>query len=1092
MTEDASAAVIDLSMPHRVFSKADAAAAAKWCELLKRQLRGDAVDLIRRAEGRPILYSYQADATPVLVRTYCRTQVVDGLLVHRSAGEGCEFLVERAFLKSTDRQGKPLLACLMRDPRPLTAGKASWNVWTACREFFPPVRSFSHGGIVLSHFAFDRALFQPVLRKLRQQQARSFDEAAPDDPHKHYHWLLDWICGTGCIVHDIHNGLRWGLTFWAPEPAVVKDMHVCIESLRHSYDLVLGYLKPFVLERLTFVDTKDPPQAAYSFWVSLGIESSVAEELADLGVRMVSSRLTVHSAHRGSADLVQRLTSCMIYIFCWRQFVETRWMTVGVVSRALIASLSIGLAELIEMISQQPGVSQYYIGGFSRLTQAVRHYATVAAVASFPCDALLGELLEDDRLLRRAEDLKTVYDDEIEWIACIGDYVWSRLSSLLQTATAASLRDDCLRAACAARAYIDRKVFNIVRTLPFSLAVGLDVQRNLTVLSDGPEPVHDDMSAKLWHLMRCGFNVNALADGVKLLREIHWSTVNCEQGHGSTAIIHKYHRQYSKEMLSQRAFLHMCRPLFMLPTEAARLAREEHRFKRLRRRRPERITGRHIYLGELMTKAKDLAAGRQMTTCLRLTIMEKHAEAYKELSVDRRQYYEALASKKAKADRDALNEEVELSMVSRDLAEKRRRIASDAEGLQHRLDNCRFTKPVLDSLALSFSLQASYSPSMVRTLREAALRPPEVPSASVQHAVSAYEVDDGVPLPTMPSWCKQVCRFRDLFAHAAIVVITDSSVSYHMFLFALQNPLTASFLVLHEVPVVGVHFSGSSFESTRKQMDDYCERMFTVEWSDIVEGHLIEVPAGARMYVLPQVAFKSTNFAGSHADLVCFDDFIGGSTVVEDDVDEAPQRSSRTYTLDGTLVQQHPWLAKYKKAPSAESVDGDTGIDAKSSGDEHCDEETLAAAAFAQLEEKRAQLDAEVAPPATHFRTVIRGGAWTQQRTGMAFDSIRSQPHGSEAHMFVRKYRLPSTGTFAYRLYGNQLAEGLANLWCARMQYYFDIRAAYGTDTYAFTPEDHAAAPSSTDELDRLLLGAAADHCGKVRKAAIVAAIAPH
>eukprot|EP00974_Lingulodinium_polyedra_P000757 72148-Lingulodinium_polyedra.AAC.1 len=67
--------------------------------------------------------------------------------------------------------------------------------------------------------------------------------------------LLDWVVSTACVAHDLHNALHWGLRVVAnDEEAVLKKLHIAIESLKNGYNLIHTFLPRFVVERLEFDD----------------------------------------------------------------------------------------------------------------------------------------------------------------------------------------------------------------------------------------------------------------------------------------------------------------------------------------------------------------------------------------------------------------------------------------------------------------------------------------------------------------------------------------------------------------------------------------------------------------------------------------------------------------------------------------------------------------------------------------------------------------------------------------------------------------------------------------------------------------------
>ena len=75
-------------------------------------------------------------------------------------------------------------------------------------------------------------------------------------------------------------------------------------------------------------------------------------------------------------------------------------MTIGAACRTLVAGLMTGLGDLVAAVRRDPSTSEYYIGGFDRLTPTIRQFCAVAAFAAYVSDGFLCEVLEDDRVAR--------------------------------------------------------------------------------------------------------------------------------------------------------------------------------------------------------------------------------------------------------------------------------------------------------------------------------------------------------------------------------------------------------------------------------------------------------------------------------------------------------------------------------------------------------------------------------------------------------------------------------------------------------------------------------------------------------------------
>ena len=120
------------------------------------------------------------------------------------------------------------------------------------------------------------------------------------------------------------------------------------------------------------------------------------------------------------------------------------------------------------------------------------------------------------------------------------------------------LRSKVILVAQASVAFMNRRLAPF-QELPWSLASG-DIVQNLNQLKEGPAPI-DGTARKIWQLLQEQWDFGQIVAGVELMAEVHCSTTIVEQGHGSAALVHRQHRQYSRQMTCTRSMLHMCRTL---------------------------------------------------------------------------------------------------------------------------------------------------------------------------------------------------------------------------------------------------------------------------------------------------------------------------------------------------------------------------------------------------------------------------------------------------------------------------------------------------------------------------------------------------
>ena len=273
------------------------------------------------------------------------------------------------------------------------------------------------------------------------------------------------------------------------------------------------------------------------------------------------------------------------------------------------------------------------------------------------------------------------------------------------------------------------------------------------------EPPCDEICQKLHALMRIGYNRQVLIESVLLLREIHWATTAAEQGHGSIAVIHKYHNKYGPDMLRQRGFIHMVRPLFTAPRTAVHRERLQASLERLRKRRPESITGRHIYCGEAMALAKQQQGHAMLSQEATHIIMRGRGDKFNALPLPLRLQYADRAQQQVAAVRKDIDGRIALTIVDIRRHDDRERLAERSCGWKHILDNCRLSVEGICNLRAMLN-SSQYIVSEVEWRRSVAMVAPEVPTYKAQRALLEYEAPAGAPERKCPDWCKPICKRR--------------------------------------------------------------------------------------------------------------------------------------------------------------------------------------------------------------------------------------------------------------------------------------------------------------------------------------------
>ena len=123
------------------------------------------------------------------------------------------------------------------------------------------------------------------------------------------------------------------------------------------------FLPQFLARTLTLVDAAAAPVSPTDFWTSLGVEPVVVQGLVELGLRWRGDRLQVYEGAASNPDFVEKVTACMLSVFRFQRFTDSRWCTIGDSCRSIVASLALGLGGLVESIRSDPKASDYYIRG---------------------------------------------------------------------------------------------------------------------------------------------------------------------------------------------------------------------------------------------------------------------------------------------------------------------------------------------------------------------------------------------------------------------------------------------------------------------------------------------------------------------------------------------------------------------------------------------------------------------------------------------------------------------------------------------------------------------------------------------------------
>lgn len=397
--EDIKAKILEYAMASKMLDRNATRECAKLAAVVKHYLWQKADSFVRERSTTPLLYTYSSDGTP-LTTVHRYGLQAGGKRFRREGGALHEVLLERGFVKAYALGGALEGCALVGEPRPLDKGKAAWSVYTAAIEFHPLLREQGHEGILISHYAFDRALFDSLERKMRQRHEVFYASVAGKSRGQaELLRLTDWVLSTGCGNHDCQNALKWGCREFMEDPgALLKDLFIAIESVRNGYAALHDYLRLWLLKIVQFQKAPFDEDALGEFWRALGVEADMVQEVMRLNLCWSNGALLVSPECRGSPELMEDLAAVVLYLFRFRKFTESRWTTLGDSSRCLLCALAVGLEHFVDFVRKIPGVSDWHLGGFSRLSADIKRFIGIVGLGAFVPDSVLLLLLEDDRV----------------------------------------------------------------------------------------------------------------------------------------------------------------------------------------------------------------------------------------------------------------------------------------------------------------------------------------------------------------------------------------------------------------------------------------------------------------------------------------------------------------------------------------------------------------------------------------------------------------------------------------------------------------------------------------------------------------------
>jgi hypothetical protein len=1062
---------VEFSKASKVLQDDEDFLAAKLAETLKQFLRDKALACVKNAGAEPVLFCYSADETALLCQ-HVASGSSSGLTVVRKGKVLASLLMQVGWLKTRSAAGKGTMTFLRSDPVHLSTGKSSWKVYGASCKFFPMLRSTGFRGIVIFHLVADRALHTALARKLASRAKAFYDPRFGPDLGDEATLLekTEIFLSLGCAAHDCQNALKWALAP-AAQGDTLHDIHILVESLRNSFAILQARLHTFLLKYLRFrsVGSTDP-QPVLLFWQALGAEPHALDLLCELDPWWEDDYLWVNKELADDPAMLEKVTTAILYQFKWRKFVESRFCTVGSCCRALLGSLAVGLPQLVRITRDDPTTTDYHLHGFARLNSQLLEYVAIAGLGSYAPDAVLLEVLDDDRLSMRPEAVQAAFTEEVQWLVDLPLFTTSRLAKIVGgECSSATIKHSIVLAAHLAGAYLHNKLFSVLNSKPWSLLRG-DLDANLDELGESTDDIYDEATLKLRDLVRLGYNRGRLKDALFLMQGVPWSSISVEQAHGSCAVLHRLHPLYGPDMICKRGLIHQCRHLFQTSPEEKRAQRLAAQTAALAAKQPQKTSGRHAFFAQLMQHAKEHSGASSVPLAVRQAVMQQHGQMFSGLTPQEKAQLDLVAQATAQerranlaADSQQLKDSLEIYKARAD--EERKQVGLKNVGTLARFDEADWA-----ALATLFNSQA-FSWSRVKVLRAAAMAPPQEPPPEAKEALGEFASLQG-PSTMRPWWLPKMVWNRQHFECCVLLTQCQEGAKAYLVLYCLQSPYQASF--------VGCTYTEAAVPSLASVMQtgmDAAVQSFWRHTLGINEGCYtteanLEFSGEGPICVLPECKVLGGSVV-SDAEAVLLTEFMDKLPDAKA-VGRASSSSTKPNkaTMDA-LVLKHPWLANevtgdrapIKRAQSSTAYETEVVAD-DSDDDTKPDADSVVDGVWASLSDVRALWSSETPVLPDGFYTLITGGAWSVKHKGTAADRVQALARAGCHKDWCKQYSLNMMASWSFQLYGAAAANAMAVEWCRKLQYYFDIWMEQGSSNYQYTEADIKGYKPTTAWLD--------------------------
>ena len=170
-------------------------------------------------------------------------------------------------------------------------------------------------------------------------------------------------------------------------------------------------------------------------------------------------------------DSLGRLSACLLGVWAFKSFSASRWLTIGHSCRTLLAAWLTGYQLITDHLADADQLPSYEMSALHALDETCRRFVCQASYVSLLPEALLAHVFKDNRVAKNQHVLLDLCWAGLHFID--GLDTWSlEVIGQLGGKTALEFQHGLLKCTMIQLAYLDKRVFEVVRSYPWYLCAG--------------------------------------------------------------------------------------------------------------------------------------------------------------------------------------------------------------------------------------------------------------------------------------------------------------------------------------------------------------------------------------------------------------------------------------------------------------------------------------------------------------------------------------------------------------------------------------------------------------------------------------------